>query len=225
MSLPSSEMKEWTIYKITNPIGQVYVGCTAYFQRRFKAYKTLNSSVKKQRLLYNSLVTYGFNNHSIEVIEEFEDTHLYAEGKEIFWIRTNMCNYNKWPEKNGLNLTDGGIGSKGMTITAEARIKISNAGKGRKLSEEHIQSIKKANTGKKYTLGIKSTPKAIMARREARNKMRRPVTMYDLNLNIIKEYVSVHEAASEMSIDKRYIYSVLCGDQKQTKGFIFKYKN
>ena len=32
----------------------------------------------------------------------------YANGKEIFWIRSYMSNYSKWPEMRGLNLTDGG---------------------------------------------------------------------------------------------------------------------
>jgi group I intron endonuclease len=222
--MPSSDIKKWTIYKITNPIGQVYVGCTSSFHRRYNDYKALTNSIKKQRLLYNSLIVYGVDKHSIEVIEEFENTHLYAQGKEIFWIRTNVCNYNKWPEYNGLNLTNGGAGNKGMVITTEAKLKISNAGKGRKLSKEHIESIRRANKGKRYTLGIKSTQKAITARREARNKMRRPIIIYDLSLNIVKEYISVHEASHDMNIDKKNIYSVLCGGQKQSKGFIFKYK-
>ena len=36
--------------------------------------------------------------------------HKNADGKEMFWIRSYMSNKNKYPEQNGLNLTDGGEG-------------------------------------------------------------------------------------------------------------------
>lgn len=91
-------MKNWIFYKITNPVGGVYVGRTSNFKGRVSNYKNLSKSIVGQRLLYNSLVEYGFECHKIEIIEKSSLSIVDAESKEMFWIRTYMCNRNKWPE-------------------------------------------------------------------------------------------------------------------------------
>lgn len=63
------------IYKITNPKGRVYIGQSNNIKRRFKEYSKLQNC-KGQPKLYNSLLKYGVDNHSFEIIEECEENQL-----------------------------------------------------------------------------------------------------------------------------------------------------
>ncbi len=104
-------MKKFTIYKITNLQGCVYIGKTTDIVRRLRSHR--NKNHYKNSPLTMSVKEDGWNSHSVEVLEEFMSDECYADGKEIFWIRSYMSNRNKWPEHNGLNLTNGGSGCNG----------------------------------------------------------------------------------------------------------------
>lgn len=105
----------WSIYKIVNPVGSVYIGKTRNLENRIKQYKY--GSHPHQRLISASIKRHGYLNHSIDVIDSFSSDEKYAEGKEIFWIRSFMSNVNLFPEMNGLNLTIGGSGSFGVRMS------------------------------------------------------------------------------------------------------------
>ena len=142
MAINRNDIVKWVIYKITSPTGRIYVGKSSNFQKRMYSYK--HSSQPKQSRLYNSIKKHGFDAHNVEIIEEFTGTLADSNSKEIFWIRTYMCNYSKWPEMNGMNLTDGGEGLIGVKLSDEARRKMKEWHKnnprknmlGRKMSEE-----------------------------------------------------------------------------------------
>jgi group I intron endonuclease len=53
----------------------------------------------------------------------------------------------------------------------------------------------------------------------------KPIIQYDLDGNIIKEYVSILETERQTKISHTSIYKCLYGITKQTRGFIFKFKN
>ena len=55
-------------------------------------------------------------------------------------------------------------------------------------------------------------------------KKRKPIVQYDLNGNIISEFVGIREAARILNIGYRQLHRVLSGERKTTRGFIFKYK-
>lgn len=124
---------DWVIYKITSPSGRVYMGKSICLDNRLSSYKTLNC--KSQPKLYNSLVKYGYDNHSLEVIDSFFGDNLFANGKEMFWIRSYMSNSNKWVSTysydKGLNLTDGAEGMTGYKYSEESKRKMSIAGRGK----------------------------------------------------------------------------------------------
>lgn len=69
------------IYKITNPIGQVYVGQSKDVEQRFKSYKTMTSSVNGK--LKASFIKHGADNHVFEIIEECLVDELNS--RERFW--------------------------------------------------------------------------------------------------------------------------------------------
>jgi len=112
------------IYKITNPQGKIYIGCTIDWERRLKEYRKL--IVKGQSLIFESLVDWGFKNHTFEFIEECEVEELYE--KEIKWIE----HYNSVEE--GLNIRNGG---RNGTLSQETKDKIGKALKGREITWEH----------------------------------------------------------------------------------------
>jgi len=113
----------WVIYKITNPNGRIYVGKTNNFRKRMGDYKNINCG--NQKLLFKSLNKYGFENHKVDILENFNGTNSYCNGKEIFWIKTNMSNIYVYPEQKGLNLTNGGCGRLGCRHSKETKDKLS----------------------------------------------------------------------------------------------------
>ena len=141
------------IYKITNPNNLIYIGCSVNLENRYNQYKGMQ--VKNQPQIYNSLIEYGFKNHTFEIIEECDETLL--EERERYWIK----HYNSY--FNGLNGNRGGVGvlhhtektkekirnSKiGWLPSPERGIKIGKQIMGRKYSKEHKEKISKALKGK-----------------------------------------------------------------------------
>lgn len=107
------------IYKIVNPINKVYIGCTIDWERRLDQYKGLR--VKGQSKIYDSLIEYGYENHTFELIETCPIEQLYE--KEIYYINY----YNS--VVGGLNIR---LGGRNGSLTDETKQKISKALKGRK---------------------------------------------------------------------------------------------
>jgi len=183
MAILATDIRNWTIYKLVNPENQVYIGCTSVFKARMSHYRTLGGKCEKQRFLYQSLLKYGFNGHIVSVLDQFKSNKLYAEGKEIFWIKTYMSNAVKYPEIKGLNLADGGQGSLGMKIigrqsafkgkhhTEESKKMLSEYGKmnpsrgmlGKKMSEDSKKKMSENKKGKPSPhIGRKHTLQAIL---------------------------------------------------------------
>jgi len=98
------------IYKITNPTGKIYIGCTIDWKRRFSEYRRL--SMVGQRKLYNSLKKYGYENHIFEIIEECEENMLHE--REIYYINHYNC------IDEGLNIR---LGNRNGRLTEETKTK------------------------------------------------------------------------------------------------------
>lgn len=122
------------IYKITNLINdKVYVGQTTQeLKLRLKYHKS-----NKNTLIGRAIRKYGWENFSVEVLEECETQEQLNE-REIFWIKKlNSKN------PNGYNLTDGG--ERNYKVVESVRRKISLAGMGRKFSDETKAKISASN--------------------------------------------------------------------------------
>lgn len=146
----------WTIYKITNPNGKLYIGVTSNLSRRLQVYKS--ASCFSQPLLLKSLKKYGFGQHDFLVLETFFGTNKNAFSKEMFWIRSYMSNTSKYRELNiGLNLTDGGQGTIGYRLTDKQKAKISERNTGMKHSEEARRKIGLASRGNTHNMGRKQS--------------------------------------------------------------------
>lgn len=94
------------IYKITNLINKkIYVGKTSFtIQKRWQEHKKDASKNNfKNRPLYAALLKYGFENFSIEILEECSNE--LVNKREVFWIK-KLDSY-----ESGYNATLGGDGA------------------------------------------------------------------------------------------------------------------
>lgn len=135
----NSALKQWTIYKITSPTGRIYIGKTCNYTARRRQYSRVQ--LKRQDLIMNSIVKHGWGAHIMEAIDTFSGTATESCSKEIFWIRSYMSNKCKYPEQNGLNMTDGGEGVLGIKRSEEYKQKCRDRNVGKKLTEEHKKNI------------------------------------------------------------------------------------
>lgn len=91
------------LYKITNPKGKIYIGCTKNIIKRFSDYRRYNC--KKQKLLYNSLIKYKHETHKFEII--LKSKNNLFEKEQLF---IEFFNSNHYLNEKGLNLYLGGLG-------------------------------------------------------------------------------------------------------------------
>lgn len=195
-------IKTWSFYKITNPIGEFYVGRTSNMATRLSAYRCCDNRMKGQRLIYESLIKYGFDRHEIIIIDTIIGIKKQADEKEAFWIAAFMSNKNKYPNWKGLNLTDGGSGCKGFIQQESVKTFLSNISKGKKKSRDTIKKM--------TDFQIKTNGKV--------------VSQYDKAGNFIMDHLSIGSAAKHINYSQANITACLKGRQNTAKGFIFKYK-
>ena len=148
MAITATDIRERVIYKITSPTERVYIGITSNFNSRMESYRNCDKRLSRQTLVYNSIRKYGYLQHKIEIIDRFTSNLEYANGKEIFWIRTNMSNWNKYPHSKGLNLTEGGDGIRGYKASEESKEKNRQSKIGKKASAETKLKMSLSRKGK-----------------------------------------------------------------------------
>lgn len=123
------------IYKIINKINnKQYVGKTTQtLEERYLGHIKCAKN-KVNRYLYDAMNKYGYDNFSIQLIEECDDSIL--NDREIFWI-AELNTY--WLNGCGYNMTFGGDGGDTWLALSEES------------KEEKINKIRTKNTGKKRT--------------------------------------------------------------------------
>lgn len=223
------------IYKTTNIInGKIYIG------KDIKNYdKYLGSGI----YFKNSLKKYGKDNFIKEILEDnILDKNILNE-REIFWIN----HFNSTDKTIGYNIHIGGQGGdltkfktsslKGKTYEEIFGVEKANERKknmslkasgekngmyGKKLSEEHIKKIIKANTGRRPNFSeehirkLKKLNTGKKASDETKRKMSIAhssrihlnginVQQLDDNLNIIKTFNSIKDASVFFKVHRRKI--------------------
>lgn len=95
------------IYKITSPKGRVYIGQSSNVLHRWETYKKV--LCKGQPRLYMSLLKYGTENHTFEVIEECsieqlnERERYWQEFYDVIGRNGLNCKLTKTEDKSGKN--------------------------------------------------------------------------------------------------------------------------
>jgi group I intron endonuclease len=201
------------IYKITSPSDKIYIGQSRNINKRKKEYRYLNC--KHQTKLYYSLKKYGWEQHIFEIIEECSLEQLNE--REIYWINTyntvkNGLNLREGGSKGTLSeetkqkmrkpkcegtgdkiskSSRGVSRNKGRQQSEEERKKRSQIKKGTKLSQSHIENIKKNKI----------------------NKNTKPI----LCINDQKEFDSIKNAAKYYKLNTASIDNILSGRAISTK--------
>jgi group I intron endonuclease len=243
----STDVRDWTIYKITSPTGRLYVGKTCNYKSRMRSYNSVLST-RVQPLIYKSFLKHGKDNHVFDVIDSFSGTNSYCNDKEMFWIRSYMSNIHKFPEQKGLNLTDGGDGTLGYKKSDEERAAMVVRYSGRKCSDKCKETARITMTGNTYSIGRKQpkeerdrraaklrggkrTPEQKEILRAAQKKLHNtPIVIFDSDAN--KEYL-VHglwEAEKASGVHRDNISRILRGlskrvPVKKNRKYTFKFKS
>lgn len=131
------------IYKITSPIGKVYIGQSTDIENRKKAYE--KGACKNQTKLYHSILKYGFDNHKFEIIE------LCCEQDLNLVERSWQDYFCVMEQTEGLNLRLTKSNDRSGTVSEETRKKISNTLKGRKKSAITRARMSAAKRGTKHS--------------------------------------------------------------------------
>lgn len=131
------------VYKITNPKGAIYVGSSIDIERRWKQYKYLRHN--EQRKLKNSFLRYGIENHTFEVICECHQDVL-LEREAFFCHKFNVL------DRSNLNLKVPKSTDEFSCFSEEARKRMSESRKGRKVSESSRAAFISRVSGKKQSL-------------------------------------------------------------------------
>ena len=208
------------IYKITNPEGRIYIGCSKNIVKRKYYYK--NNKLTHQSLIRESIIKFGWGNHIFEIIEY--TTQL--RDQERYWIKY----YNSY--NFGLNKNNGGGGVIEHSQNAKNI-----------LSKKSIQRYKDPIMGEKLRKsftrkGIPSHRKGKPLPESHKNNMQginkgipkptlcKPIIQYDLDGNYINEHPSIEEAAKILNLNPTAINNALRkGFQYSSGGFRWKYKN
>lgn len=142
-----AEQYIWCVYRLVSPSGKVYIGITSQKpELRWNGGK----NYKLCTYFYNAILKYGWSNiiHEIILSGISKEHAIYTEKYLIKWYKLHNISYN---------LTDGGEGNLGLTLSEEAKYKISVANqgkpspnKGKHLSEETRLKISNSRKGK-YT--------------------------------------------------------------------------
>lgn len=185
-------MENWSIYKHTCPNGKVYIGITSYDNVNLRWAN--GKGYKHNAHFSNAVKKYGWSNIEHEIL--FDGlTKKEACQKEIELIAFYKSNDTKY----GYNQSTGGECSTiGVHWSKEQRMRMSEAHKGKKHSEETKQKLKGS----------------------AKNR-RKPVLQFDKDGNFIREYAGVKEACEKTGI---CLIHCLRGKCKTSGGYIWKYK-
>lgn len=164
-------MKICGIYKITSPTARVYIGQSKNIKNRWKTYRKLNTSCKKQTALYHSFLKHGVDKHTFEVIEECDFNSLNT--RERYW-------------QDFYDVLNGGLNC----ILTETKLL------PKKFSKQTIELLKKSKTGvnnpnygkfgkDNTSFGLRGiNPKSIKVLDEATGKV----------------YLSINQASKELHI-------------------------
>ena len=190
------------IYGILNTVnGLWYVGQSQDIRKRWQQHKNgLQKNKHENSHLQAAWNKYGSESFSFIVLCECSENDL--DDKEIFWI-DRLQSF-----KSGYNQTAGGGGLRGVKRNYEQRKNISDALKGKKLTEEHIANIiaaRKRNFTEETRRRISDAQKGIHCKR---------VYCYELNTS----YASTLDAEEQTGVNHCNISKAIKGEKVKTAG-------
>lgn len=135
------------IYKITNPLGQVYIGQSKRIERRICDHKT--NKRWDARKLKDSFIKYGVDNHIFEIelecsVDELNDKERYYQILYESTVKGLNLSLNRSTTEKGSHHLETKIKmsilNKGRKHTKETRLKMSNAVKKNLIKDPNMYS-------------------------------------------------------------------------------------
>lgn len=233
---------KYCVYRHTFPNGKVYIGYTG--QKPADRWCG-GSGYKRQQLVYRAIMRHGWDNIQHEVIA-VGLTHEQAVAMEIELIKA----YDSMNPDHGYNTTAGGDGRLdcggekhpmyGKQHTEESRRKMSESAKGKiphnkgkHLSEEHREKLRKANLGKKnphtpeWNRKLSESNKGVKRSENTKRRVAaaksKPIAQFTVNGEFIRNWPSAVEAYRQTGIDKAHISLVCRNVRKTAGGYIWKF--
>lgn len=217
------------IYKITNPKGKIYIGSTINILRRKYFYKNIKRG--RQQKLGNSILKYGFDNHTFEVIECCSIEKRF-EREVFFGLKYNCLS------RMGLNLRLPKITDKQVCISKELRKKISDHAKlrvgelnpafGNKRPDFAAMASKRGKTlvgsnnpmfGTKRPQSVKDAVSIARKLKDSSGESPRNKVVIDFNTGVF--YNSVMEIVLLYGYNKSTLTSMLNGYRKNKTNFCY----
>lgn len=229
------------IYKITNKInGKSYIGKTNNIKRRWNEHKWGKGNTA---ILNKAFKKYGVDNFEFSLLEERKFKSINELNEILSQMEIDyIAKYNTF--KKGYNATLGGEGTIGHFVSEstrrkfsilakerckseEYRKKLSDTMKGKHLSPETKEKIKKAlanrdpSVYKKIGLKLKGKPREHEMIMKAAAKRRKPILQYDKYGNFLKEYSGAIEIGYNTAAN---IIACCKGKISSAYGYIWRYK-
>ena len=213
------------IYKITNIVnGKIYVGQTVKnIKYRWSSHSNPSSNCKA---ISSAIRKYGKENFTIEEIDGANSL------SELNYLEKHyICLYNSLAP-NGYNIRKGG-GSGGRYCKD-----FTNPMQGKKHSYESKDKMRKSHLGKKLTQEVKDKMSKTQMKlrtnlgrrfseevrlKQAISSGSKSFKVYDLQMNLVGEWINQHKCGRDLELDQRNINACLKEQRKTHKGYIFRY--
>lgn len=227
--------KKYKIYKHTSPSGKVYIGQTSQnnpiqrWKNGGKGYFRKNPKTQEfqQPAMVNAITKYSWDLWQHEIID-YADTQEEANLLEQKYIQQYKSNDPKF----GYNITSGGGGHSGQSMSQDTRSKLSEIIKqlwddsqyrqrvmsnmqGRPMHKNTKAALLKANTGR--VLSKETKDKIGKA-----NSMK--VLQFSLDGNLLNKYDSCKAAGVSLNKTAAAISSCCTGKNKKCGGYLFLYE-
>lgn len=188
------------IYKITNPKGRIYVGKTYCLRKRVSCHKCA-AGKGSNIVLHNSIKKYGWENHTLEVIEEVDESLLNE--REVFWIKELKTYCYENPGQ--MNMTLGGQGQRSTWGHNKKRVQhhseLFSGDKNPFFGKTHSDEAKK-DMSEKATKRNKESGRLIpkWGVEKGRLIVRKPVIVYNSKGLFISKHTSLTQCAKDLGI-------------------------
>lgn len=142
--------KKWCVYIHTNKFNnKSYIGITSNEPKN--RWGGAGEGYKKNPSMWGAIQKYGWDNfeHIIWAENLIKEEAIEWEIRLIALFKTNCSRYHS--PSYGYNLTDGGEGMCGYTLSKETKEKLRSARLGRKASDETKKKLSQIHKGKKFT--------------------------------------------------------------------------
>lgn len=177
---------------------------------------------KSQTAIYRSLLKYGWDNHTFEVIEECEVEKLnereryWQEYYDVLGKKGLNCRLTETIDKSGVMSEESkkklSIYWKGKVFSDETKRKISLALKGKPKSEKHKISLRNRDMSKNRGPRSEQTKINLSENSGVARKV--------LNLETGIYYMSIREASKASGIKEGTLYAILIGKNKNRTSYV-----